>query len=137
MNTNDFSANIEHWKFTAPLLRMPVDGDDFEQLVAAVDFLLDQIGEDENHSLMPILDVLSDHIEAYERINYPMLGEATGVDMVRHLMQVNGLRQSDLPEIGSQGVVSEVLSGKRELNLRQSKALAERFGLPLSNFLGD
>ena len=32
-----------------------------------------------------------------------------------------------LPEIGSQGVVSEILSGKRELNVRQIRALAARF----------
>ena len=39
----------------------------------------------------------------------------------------NGLRQSDLPEVGSQGVMSEVLAGKRRLNARQVKALAQRF----------
>jgi len=39
----------------------------------------------------------------------------------------DGLRQSDLPEVGSQGVVSEVLAGKRTLNARQVKALAQRF----------
>jgi HTH-type transcriptional regulator / antitoxin HigA len=32
-----------------------------------------------------------------------------------------------LPEVGSQGVVSEVLKGKRELNIRQVRALAQRF----------
>jgi len=34
-------------------------------------------------------------------------------------MDQHGLTQSDLPEIGSQGVVSEILSGKRELNARR------------------
>ncbi len=33
-----------------------------------------------------------------------------------------------------QGVVSEVLNGKRELNLRQVKALAARFSVPLEVF---
>jgi HTH-type transcriptional regulator/antitoxin HigA len=40
-----------------------------------------------------------------------------------------------LPEIGSQGVVSEFLSGKRELNLRQVKALAQRFKVSPNVFL--
>jgi HTH-type transcriptional regulator/antitoxin HigA len=31
--------------------------------------------------------------------------------------------------LGSQGVVSEILSGKRELNTRQIAALADRFGV--------
>jgi HTH-type transcriptional regulator / antitoxin HigA len=45
-----------------------------------------------------------------------------------------GLRQGDLPEVGSQGVVSEVLAGKRALNLRQVQALAHRFGVPMEVF---
>jgi HTH-type transcriptional regulator/antitoxin HigA len=44
-------------------------------------------------------------------------------------MNEHGLRQSDLPEIGSQGVVSEILSGKRELNTRQIRVLAARFSV--------
>ena len=39
------------------------------------------------------------------------------------------LTQSDLPEVGSQGVVSEILGGKRTLNVRQIRALSGRFGV--------
>jgi HTH-type transcriptional regulator/antitoxin HigA len=42
-------------------------------------------------------------------------------------MEEHGLTQSELPEIGSQGVVSEVLSGERELNIRQIRRLAKQF----------
>ena len=38
-------------------------------------------------------------------------------------MKEHELRQSELPEIGSQGVVSEVLAEKRNLNNRQIRAL--------------
>lgn len=41
----------------------------------------------------------------------------------------------DLPEIGSQGVVSEVLAGKRELNIRQVRALSVRFGVSAATFI--
>jgi HTH-type transcriptional regulator/antitoxin HigA len=44
-------------------------------------------------------------------------------------MEEHDLTQSDLPEIGSQGVVSEILAGKRDLNVRQIAQLAERFGV--------
>ena len=46
--------------------------------------------------------------------------------MLRFLMHQRGLSQSDLPEIGSQGAVSEIPGGKRELNVRQIKRLSER-----------
>ena len=55
--------------------------------------------------------------------------------VLRFLMQQHGLRQSDLPEIGSQGVVSEVLADKRELNARQIRRLARRFGVSPAVFV--
>ena len=54
-----------------------------------------------------------------------------GIDSIRHL----GTKQSDLPEVGPQSVVSEVLSGKRKLNVRQVSALAKRFRLPADVFI--
>jgi len=45
------------------------------------------------------------------------------------------LRAADLAEIGSQGVVSEILNGKRELNVRQIRALAERFNVSAAVFV--
>jgi len=50
-------------------------------------------------------------------------------------MEAHGLTQSDLPEIGSQGVVSEILSGERELNIRQIRRLAKRFGVSPAVFI--
>ncbi len=58
----------------------------------------------------------------------------TGVDALRFLMEQHHLTQAQVPEIGSQGVVSEILKGRRELNVRQIRALAARFGVAASVF---
>jgi len=50
-------------------------------------------------------------------------------------MEEHDLTQGDLPEISSQGVVSEILSGKRELNVRQIRALASRFQVSPAVFI--
>jgi len=50
-------------------------------------------------------------------------------------MEAHGLTQSELPEIGSQGVMSEILSGERELNIRQIRHLAKRFGVSPAVFI--
>jgi HTH-type transcriptional regulator/antitoxin HigA len=50
-------------------------------------------------------------------------------------MAQQSLRQSDLPEVGPQSVVSEVLRGKRQLNVRQISRLAKRFKLPAEVFM--
>ena len=60
----------------------------------------------------------------------------SGVDVLRHLMEENGLRQQDLvPLFGSKSTISEVLSGKRPLALAHITKLSERFGLPADVFI--
>jgi HTH-type transcriptional regulator/antitoxin HigA len=66
-------------------------------------------------------------IEVYEEKHYK-IAEASPVDVLRELMSANDLRQKDLaPLFGSESVVSEVLSGKRELNKRHIEKLSKKF----------
>ena len=46
-------------------------------------------------------------------------------------MTEHGLSQKDLPEVGAQSMISELLVGKRKHNLHQVKALAQRFQVRL------
>lgn len=124
----------EHWQFVSPLLRKPKNEADYDALVTALDELLDLVGEDESNPLMSLVDILSDWIEAYDQAHRPM-PIASGVDVLRAMMREHGLSQSDLPGLGTQSVVSEILSGKRKLNLRQIKWLAERFGVSVETFI--
>jgi HTH-type transcriptional regulator / antitoxin HigA len=56
--------------------------------------------------------------------------------VLRFLMEQHSLRQADLAAIfGSQSNVSEVLSGKREINARQARALAHRFSVSPAAFI--
>jgi len=116
-----------------PLLTIH-DEADYDRAVATLNELLDEIGTDEKHPLYGLLDTLGTMIAAYEDANLE-LPEASGGETLAYLMEEHGLRQSDLPEVGSQGVVSEILSGKRELNMRQIRALAERFGVSPAVFI--
>ncbi len=55
--------------------------------------------------------------------------ESSVTRALRSLMKEHGLIQSYLPEIVFQGMLSEILRGKRKLNLREIGALAKRFHL--------
>jgi HTH-type transcriptional regulator/antitoxin HigA len=57
------------------------------------------------------------------------------MDTLNALMKEHGLKQSELSEIGSQGVISEILSGKRQLNVRQIKLLSKRFKVSPAVFI--
>jgi len=131
---NRVESAMAHWPQVAPLLRPPSNEDEYQEALATLDAVLDAGGADESHPLAGLAEQLGDLVAAWERGD-PMPAPADGVAMLRHLMAVHRLRQSDLPEIGAQRVVSDILVGRRSLNIRQIKALAARFGIPAGNFL--
>ena len=59
----------------------------------------------------------------------------SSVQMLRFLMEQHGLKPTDLPEMGTQSVVSEFLRGERTLNVRQITRLAARFHVPADVFM--
>ena len=122
-----------HWAAISPLLSIRSEHD-YDLAVERLNNLLDEVGTDEHHPLYTLLDTLGTIMHAYEEQHYPM-PECRGGDILRFLMDEHGLTQSDLPEVGSQGVVSEVLHGKRELNIRQVRALAKRFHVSPAVFI--
>lgn len=123
----------DHWTAIRPILTLR-DETDYDRAVATLNELLDEIGTDERHPLYDLLDTLGTVIAAYEA-EHRELSLPDGRDVLAYLMEEHNLRQSDLPEVGSQGIVSEILNGKRELNVRQIRALAARFGVSPAVFV--
>jgi HTH-type transcriptional regulator/antitoxin HigA len=124
----------EHWADVAPLLTPPRSDADYDQLVAALDELLDAGADDEAHPLALLAALIGNRIEAYDEERHPM-PKVEGADLLRYLMDEHGLAQSDLPEVGPQSVISAILSGKRAINGRQAVALGQRFAVESGAFL--
>ncbi|MFN6462187.1 MAG: type II toxin-antitoxin system HigA family antitoxin [Nostoc sp. DedVER02] len=81
------------------------------------------------HKLIVIL------IEAYEAENYPM-DKSAPHEILQHIMEVSNTRQADLVNIiGSSGVVSEIVNGKRSISKAQAKALGDYFKVTPSLFI--
>lgn len=80
------------------------------------------------------MDTLGTLIEVYED-EHTEMPDVGSKEILQFLLEEHGIRQADLPEIGSQGVVSEILNGKRELNVRQIRLLAERFHVSPAVFI--
>jgi HTH-type transcriptional regulator/antitoxin HigA len=73
------------------------------------------------------LSVLTDLIAKFEREHFP-IEKGSPRETLAYLMESQQLKQADLAELlGGQSVVSEILSGKRELNVKQVRNLADRF----------
>lgn len=107
---------------------------EYERAVGLLDAILDEIGEDEKHPMAELADAVGVFVERYEAEHSP-IPAGKPADVLRFLMTEHRLRQSDFPEIGSQGVVSEILANKRELNTRQIRELARRFGVSPAVFV--
>ena len=120
------------WKAIAPYLLI-TNKQEYNKTVERLHVLLDEVGYNESHPLYSLLDTLGILIEAYDNEHYP-LPDCSGVDALIYLMEEHSLSQSDLPELGSQGVVSEILNGKRKLSVRQIQVLAERFQVSPGTF---
>ncbi|MBL1276751.1 MAG: helix-turn-helix domain-containing protein [Ectothiorhodospiraceae bacterium] len=99
---------------------------EYRDLVKILDSLIDEVGNDQNHKLAPVMETIGHLIENYETQEYKM-NESSPIDALKYLMKEHGLKQSDLKEIGSQGVVSEILTGKRTLNIEQVKKISHKF----------
>lgn len=125
---------VEHWANIAPLFNVPHDETSYQELVNVLDTVLDQGGADEHHPLASLANILGDLLAEYEEQAFT-LPQPTGLDALKYLIESQGIKQSELPEIGSQGVVSEILNGKRELNIRQIRALAQRFSVSEQTFI--
>jgi len=127
MNVQDVSAR---WVALHEVLGLgaPIASEaDYLRAMAGLDELVDATAAVDDHPLWGLIGLVGDRIREYEGRVHPWPDTSTPATVLAGLMQQHGLRQSDLPELGSQGVVSEVLAGKRTLNARQVKALAQRF----------
>jgi len=105
----------------------------YDKLIEVMAELMDAGAANEAHPLAALLATIGGLVGDYEQSR--KAEPVSAVSMLNFLMSQHGLRQSDLPEVGSQGVVSEILSGKRDLNVRQIQALAARFGVAPAVFI--
>lgn len=114
-----------HWRVISPLFSIHSE-EEYDLAVKRLNSLIDEVGTNEQHPLYELLDTLGTLIHTYEEKHHS-LPECNGPEMLHFFMDEHRLTSSDLPEIGSQEVVSEILNSKCELNLSHIRILAKRF----------
>ena len=124
----------EHWGYVAPLLRKPTKEDEYDALVEALDELLVLIEDNESHPLASLASYMGDLIEAYDEAHRPM-PKSNGLDVLRYLMLERGLSEADLSDVGSPDLISDILSGRHELDIHCIRALSDHFKVPPEVFL--
>ena len=130
------SVVTEYSTSIATLMRYtsaPIESED-EVLERAevMDSMMD-MAKHENDIVLVFANAIADRIEEFE--NNMEMPEISVPERLRGLMDIKNLKQSDFKDIAPQSVISDILNGKREVNLNQAKGFALYFQLPIDKFI--
>ena len=121
--------NFDNKKYAALLTEtLPVSiktGEEHERMLKTVGDLMRKgdLSPEEGR----LLELLADIIEDYEDQVYPIEKNAPH-EILRFLVEENKMKQKELlPIFGSEGIISEVLNGKRGITAKHAKSLGEFF----------
>ncbi len=64
--TNTLKASLAHWPELSDAVFVPHTAAEYERLVALLDQLVDEVGNDESHPLASLMEVIGLLIEKYE-----------------------------------------------------------------------
>ena len=115
-------------------LRPIHDEASYDQMVTLMNSLLDVVGDDEDHELAGLLELLGDVVSKYEREHYAIEAAAPN-DSLRFLIEARGLNQEDLSAIVPQSNLSAILSGKRKISATLAGKLGKFFGVSPALFV--
>ena len=128
------SRTIKLWPEVSRIVATIHTKSQYTRVVNILDNLIDEVNKKSDPVKESLIDTLGTLIKDYEdrTINEPV-GDPIGT--LKYLIEEHKLNQRDLKEICSQCVISEILNGKRKLNLRQIVELSKRFAVSPSVFI--
>jgi len=132
----DLQAIQSSWMaFDAMVHLQPIhDEPGYDRMVTLMNALLDVTGDDEDHALSGLLELVGDLVSRYEREHYP-IEPASPKDSLRFLMQARGMVQEDLSSIVLQSNLSAILAGKRKISATLAGKLSKFFGVSPALFV--
>ena len=157
----DIQAIQASWQaFDAKAHLRPIHNEKgYHRMVALMNSLLDVAGDDEDHPLSGLLDLVGEMVSKYEQEHYaieqaspracpllnplPQAGEEANEslrefyvnDALRFLMEARGLKQEDLSSIVPQSNLSAILAGKRKISATMAGKLGKFFGISPAVFV--
>ena len=107
---------------------------EYAKAIALIDELLDEVGDNEAHPLTEVLDLIATQVKAYED-EHVHIPDAEPREVLRFLIEQNGLKQGDLDDVAPQSRISEILTGARPVSKEIAKRLAKRFNVHADLFI--
>jgi HTH-type transcriptional regulator/antitoxin HigA len=130
----ELADTIKVWPVVSKVLSTFETEQQYNKAVRWLDELIDEAGENEALLIESLIDTLGTLVKDYEDRNIPE-PDADPIDCLKFLMEEHNLKSGNLPEVGNQEVVLDILSGKKPLTVKQIKALSERFNVSPAVFV--
>jgi len=126
----------KYGQLLAEVLPRPIGTEaEYERALEIINRLMSQPEDKLTAEEGVLLELLTQLVERYEERSCE-IPDAPPHTVIQFLMEDRGLQHKDLmPVLGSRGVTSEVINGKRKPSKAQIKALSEFFRLPHEIFI--
>ena len=108
--------------------------EEYDRTIALLNHLLDVVGEQEEHELSGLLDLVGELVSDYDTHHFA-IEASEPKEVLRYLMEVRGLKQSDLAEIVPQSNLSAILAGRRKISATLAGKLAKYFSISATVFI--
>ena len=108
--------------------------EEYDRTVSLMNYLLDMVGDQEDHALSGLLDLVSELVADYDT-NHFAIEASEPNEVLRYLIELRGLKQGDLAEIVPQSNLSAILSGKRKISATLAGKLARFFNISPAVFV--
>lgn len=108
--------------------------EEYDRTVSLMNYLLDLVGDQEDHALSGLLDLVSELVADYDT-NHFAIEASEPIEVLRYLIELRGLKQGDLAEIVPQSNLSAILSGKRKISATLAGKLGKFFNISPAVFV--
>lgn len=110
--------------------------EEYNHTVSLLNYLLDMVGDQEDHALSGLLDLVSELVADYDA-NHFAIEASEPKEVLRYLIELRSLKQGDLAEIVPQSNLSAILAGKRKISATLAGKLAKFFNISPAVFVPD
>lgn len=107
---------------------------EYKHTVALMNNLLDVVGDKDDHPLAGLLDLVSELVQDYDAGHFA-IEASEPKEVLRYLIELRGLKQSDLADVVPQSNLSAILAGRRKISATLAGKLAKYFNISPAVFV--
>ncbi len=108
--------------------------EEYDRTVSLMNYLLDMVGDQEDHALSGLLDLVGELVADYDT-NHFTIEVSEPKEVLRYLIELRSLKQGDLAAIVPQSNLSAILAGKRKISATLAGKLAKFFNISPAVFV--